>query len=211
MHQSLTIHGVQMDLLPGRAVFLPATQVCIIADLHLGKTEHFRKHGIPIPGEVAKKDLQNLSLLLQKTSAKELIIAGDFFHDSANSELNLFHSFREKHSLPIHLVKGNHDRLSSDLYTNFDLNLVDELQISSHIIVRHEPTETSTAFVICGHIHPGIALRGPSRQGFKLPAFLLNSQELVLPAFSRFTGLDTAYATASHKAFILAENRVVEC
>lgn len=209
MYQTIEVQELTMQLLPGRAVYIPQIASCIIADLHLGKTAHFRKHGIPIPDQVAMQDLEKLGKILIETQAQQLIIAGDFFHAARNSELQYFEQFREKHKLPMILVKGNHDRLATALYQEFDLQFCDEFRLSSEVVVRHEPSKNTDDFVICGHIHPGISMRGPARQQFRLPAFLLSEKELILPAFSFFTGLDTRYVTAAHCPFVIAGNQVI--
>ena len=89
----------------------------IVADLHLGKTGHFRKSGIAVPEGVYKADLQRLIAQLYFFKADRVIIVGDLTHSTANKELELFRKWRKDFSLfQFDLVKGNHDILEDHWY-----------------------------------------------------------------------------------------------
>jgi metallophosphoesterase superfamily enzyme len=42
-----------------RALFWKETSALILSDLHLGKTAHFRKNGIPLPANIILEDLKD--------------------------------------------------------------------------------------------------------------------------------------------------------
>ena len=50
----------------------------ILSDIHIGKTAHFRKHGIPMPDDVLQNDLKRLKQLIQHFKAKTLLVVGDY-------------------------------------------------------------------------------------------------------------------------------------
>jgi len=50
------------------------------------------------------------------------------------------------------------------------------------------PTLANDVFLVCGHLHPGVALRGKGRSRARIKAFYLNPWLCVLPAFGTFTG-----------------------
>ena len=77
-------------LSPERCILWEEENTLIVADLHLGKSGHFRKEGIGIPQSIYKADLQRLMAQLYLYKADRLIIAGDFTHSTANKELDLF-------------------------------------------------------------------------------------------------------------------------
>ena len=109
---------------PDRCLFWEEQKALILADLHFGKTGHFRKYGIAVPQSVYKEDLQRLVAQIQFFQPKQLIIVGDLFHSHANKELELFKRWRENFpGLIIHLIKGNHDILQDDWYNGADILL----------------------------------------------------------------------------------------
>ena len=177
-----------------RCVFWEEEKILLLSDLHFGKTGHFRKEGIAVPQAIYKEDLQRLVTQIQFFKPQQVVVIGDMFHSHANKELDLFKKWRNDFkSLPIQLVRGNHDVLKKDWYNDATISVVENsLQIGSFSFV-HDITEVQndtavTPYFFSGHIHPGIAIRGAGRQFIKLPCFYFSEQFAVLPAFSRFTG-----------------------
>ena len=73
----------------------------------------------------------------------------------------------------------------------------------------HEVNEANENFFsISGHIHPGVLLRGHAKQAMKLPCFAMNERQLVLPAFSLFTGLDVSYCIEECDFYAIGEGKV---
>ncbi len=188
------IAGNTFSLSNDRCVFWEEEKILLLSDLHFGKTGHFRKEGIAVPQAIYKEDLQRLVTQIQFFKPQQVVVIGDMFHSHANKELDLFKKWRNDFkSLPIQLVRGNHDVLKKDWYNDATISVVESsLQIGSFSFV-HDITEvqndtTVATYFFSGHIHPGIALRGAGRQFIKLPCFYFSEQFAVMPAFSRFTG-----------------------
>ena len=100
-----------------RTLFWENENTLIVADLHVGKTGHFRKAGIGVPQQVYKDDLHRLLAQILFFKAERLIIVGDLTHSVANKEMDLFRKWRKDFpSLDVHLVKGNHDILDDKWY-----------------------------------------------------------------------------------------------
>ena len=78
-----------------RCLYWEEEKALIVADLHFGKTGHFRKSGIAIPQNIYQEDLQRLISQLQYFKPQQLIIVGDLFHSDANKELELFKKWRK--------------------------------------------------------------------------------------------------------------------
>src|SRR5206468_3003851 len=111
------LHQQTLWLTAQRSIFWEEQKALIIADLHFGKTGHFRKSGIAVPQSVFKEDLHRLFALIQHFKPEQLIIVGDMFHSLANKEMDFFIRWRNDTStLNIHLIKGNHDILHDDWY-----------------------------------------------------------------------------------------------
>lgn len=151
-----------------------------MADLHLGKTGHFRKAGIAVPQSIYKADLQRLMAMLYLFKAERLIVVGDFTHSTANKELELFLKWRKDFSaLQIDLVKGNHDILEDAWYKEANVILHEwELLINGYLF-KHEdkrykrPEVENAKYTFSGHLHPGFKLKGQGKQSLKFPCYFL--------------------------------------
>lgn len=205
----LSIYNESLILTNQRALYWPAEKALVLSDLHIGKTAHFRRNGIAISSSVQQKDLDHLTDLVTHYLPQKLIVVGDFFHAGKNSDFSLFEEWRSKFdSLDIILIKGNHDRLRSSVYDHFNMDCC-----KSHMDIRrfrliHEPTECEGYFCISGHIHPGVSLKYMAKQRIKLPCFQLEESQLILPAFSRFTGLDTSKKEKTTRCYAFTEESI---
>ncbi len=182
----------ELELTNQRALFWRDRNMLVLSDLHIGKTAHFRKSGIPISSEVLENDLMRLDQLIEHFNPSKLMVVGDLFHAELNQDVLRFRQWaRENDKIQIILIKGNHDRQSFEFYEGLNIKVFSEtLTISpftfSHFS-RHFPDDV---FSITGHTHPGITIKGKGKQRIKLPCFQITEQQLVLPAFSLFTGLN---------------------
>jgi DNA ligase-associated metallophosphoesterase len=183
--------GEELDLIKEKAIYWAAKKMLIISDLHIGKSAHFRKYGIPVPATIGQHDLERLSKTIIKYRPDILVITGDMFHNTMNSDVVLFEEWRKEHEdLRIILVKGNHDALTDATYEQLQIEVVHkELLESPFRFIHDKPTEFDEYFNITGHIHPGVTIYGKARQQLKFPCFYFTSTCAVLPAFSAFTGL----------------------
>lgn len=177
-----------------RTLFWEDCKTLIVADLHVGKTGHFRKSGINVPQNVYKDDLQRLLAQILFFKAERLIIVGDLTHSAVNKEMDLFRRWRKDFSsLQVDLVRGNHDILEKSWYRAADIHVHDEVLVHGPFTFMHDYIESNKkpgedTYTFSGHIHPVVHLKGKGRQAFRLPCFYFSSQHAVLPAFSRFTG-----------------------
>ena len=188
----IRIKNEDLVLTNQRAIYWRRESALVLADVHIGKTAHFRKHGIPMPDAILQNDLDRLKALILHFEVKQLLIVGDLFHAENNSEMATFKLWLQQfRDLKITLIKGNHDRLSSKIMVDFSINATTELFIEPFTFI-HEHLESHTnEFTISGHIHPGYLIKGKGKQKLKLPCYQVNSNQIVLPAFSLFTGLNT--------------------
>jgi len=210
-----TIYKQTLWLCADRCIFWEEQQALILADLHLGKTGHFRKSGIAVPQTVFKEDMQRLVNLIQFHKPRQLIIVGDMFHSESNKELELFSRWRNNFSsLDIHLIKGNHDILDERWYAGANICLhMNELEIENFVF-RHDysgvsPLNATDKYFFAGHIHPGVHIRGIAKQGLTLPCFHFAELYCTLPAFSRFTGVALIRQARTDKVFAIVNDKVV--
>ena len=197
---------------PERCLYWEDRNTLIIADLHLGKSGHFRKSGIAIPQTIYKADLQRLVAQLYLFKADRLLIVGDLTHSSANKELDLFVKWRMDFSLlHIDLVKGNHDILNSAWYKSASINVYPEQYNDGDFCFRHDGNECGNdLYTFSGHLHPGINLKGRAQQSLRFPCFYFGKNQCILPAFSRFTGTYKVKPVKGEKVFAIVEDRVME-
>ena len=184
----------------------------IIADLHLGKTMHFRKAGLPIPPSARFTDQSSLLNFINVEQPKRVIILGDLFHSALNSEMKEFGMITSQFAeIDFLLIIGNHDILSASNYRSMDLQVFEMLTIHPFLL-SHEPLDSigDGQINIHGHIHPGVLLKGRGRQSLTIPCFHLQNQRLCMPAFGTLTGLMKVKTTKKDSVFGVLENEVVQ-
>lgn len=201
-------------LLPQKALYWQKKKTLFVADLHIGKTGHFRKNGIPVPNQVAQSNLQQLDSILDKISPEHLIILGDLFHSDLNKEWDQFVRWRKRYrQLEVSLVVGNHDILSSEKYHSGIINVFKKLSYDPftiiHDISEYPDLKESNNYVLSGHIHPAVQLKGQGRQSMKLPCFNFAKKYGILPAFGEFTGTHVIEPTESDDIFIIADSKII--
>lgn len=206
------IHNQNLWLSAHRSIFWEEEKALIVSDLHFGKTGHFRKAGIAITQNVYKEDLQRLIDLLHYFKPQQLIVVGDFFHSSANIELDLFKKWRDDFSyLKIILVKGNHDILKESWYAATHIDVIEkELRLNSFLFTHDKCKDSADTYIFCGHIHPGIVLQGLGKQALRLPCFYFGETHCILPAFSRFTGTALIETKKKDHLFAVVENSLIQ-
>lgn len=216
----LKVEGESLALYGERAVHWAAADALLIADLHLGKGEVFRRSGLTVPRGGTATDLARLSALLAATGASRLLILGDVLHGELHLDAGWredWAKFRRAHrALQIEAILGNHDReLQRDsavgantpgaASTALSLVLRKDGAVERGFSLCHEPARApADSPSVCGHLHPSATVP----QLGKLPAFWWRAaqRQLVLPAFSSFTGRtrlrsnpgDQLYACAGH-------------
>jgi DNA ligase-associated metallophosphoesterase len=199
-----------LRLLPEKAAFIEEMQTLLIADPHFGKSATFRKGGIPIPDTLLRNDLNRLSQLVNRTSAKSLIVLGDFFHSELNSEWDAFLNWKKQYKeLILQVIPGNHDKAMLKFMQAENL-LSERMLRLGPLHLCHEPPKDLSVPAICGHIHPSLTLKGVARQKIKLPAFILLKNTLILPAFGSFTGTEDLSKQHYRKAWVAHSDKVWE-
>ncbi|MDR8392113.1 ligase-associated DNA damage response endonuclease PdeM [Aliifodinibius sp. S!AR15-10] len=201
-------------LLPQKALFWEKKKILMIADPHLGKAEHFRRNGIPVPGSVNTTNLELLDRLLKAVEVEHLITLGDLFHSRHNREWDHFFEWRAKHrALEVTLVIGNHDILERDTYHSSRINLFHKLRIGPFLLV-HDLSKVQfdpqkPGYLLSGHVHPAIQLRGKGRQSMKLPCFYFGNNQGILPAFGEFTGTHVIKPKPEDKVFAVVDGHLI--
>ncbi len=195
--QAISICGKSFRAHMSGALYWPAEDALIVADLHLEKGSHFAKRGQMLPPYDTRDTLRKLAEVIDAYDAATVIALGDSFHDVDALE-RMPQEDRETLELILQdrewiWITGNHD---GDSASTLRGAVCAELQVEG-ITFRHEPKAGARTHEIAGHMHPAarLVMHGTS---LRRPCFVGNGLRLVMPAFGAFTGglnvMDDAFA-----------------
>ena len=206
--KKIQINSQDFILHPSGAIYWKNKKMLLIADVHLGKVVHFRKHGAPIPPSAAYKNLEKLTEVTNYFEPETVCFLGDLFHSKLNEEWQNFEKWVEYCKAEVILISGNHDILPKYLYEDLGVKVFDELSLDGFYLTHH-PTEIEGSFNFSGHIHPGIRMKGVGKQYVRLPCFYKTVNSLILPAFGNFTGKHILKPTEEDEVFVIVEGEVI--
>lgn len=207
----IEIYGEQMTLFPQKALLWKKEKILLIADLHLGKINHFRKSGIAVPSKANDHNLELFMDVVALAKPRRIICLGDLFHSHYNPEWEVFGEVIKHYAgIAFELVLGNHDIMSERQYERKGIHVYDDLALGPFFFTHHPADELPDGRVnMAGHIHPGIHLVGKGRQSVVLPCFYFGARQAYLPAFGKFTGLARIAPKKEDRVFVVADNKVM--
>jgi DNA ligase-associated metallophosphoesterase len=205
------VSGEEFELFSQKAIYWKNQSALLVADLHLGKVNHFRKSGIPVPQKASDKNLEILIDLINHTKPVRVICLGDLFHSHYNPEWEMFGEVvKHFRAISFELVIGNHDIMSSLQYERKKITVHNELKLGPFLMTHH-PLEEDTGgyYNLAGHVHPGVSLRGGGKQHLTLPCFYFGNKLGLLPAFGMFTGIAKINPEKGDQIFVVADEKVI--
>lgn len=144
-----------------------------------------------------------------------MVILGDLFHSNVNKEWNQFVEWRKNYrSLEVSLVIGNHDILDKHNYHAGVINLFKKMTQDPFLFIHdlHELQNTTAdndKYILSGHVHPAVKLRGRGRQSMKLPCFYFGTRYGILPAFGSFTGTHIIEPNSHDQVFMIVDTQIL--
>ena len=183
----LSFAGHDFVATPQGALFWPALQALLVADLHLEKASWYARDGQFLPPYDSMATLTSLSAEIERTSATRLYCLGDSFHDSfgcnrlPDDARALLTGLTSK--LDWVWILGNHDSGFAD---HCGGRLVEELVVDG-LILRHEADPSDARPELSGHFHPKLRLEVRGRRVARR-CFVASQTKLILPAFGSLTG-----------------------
>lgn len=208
--KKITVQNQEFTFTNRRAMFWENQKALILSDLHIGKTAHFRKNGIALSNTIFEKDLERLSLLIDYFKPEKIIFVGDLLHAGDNSEVTAFCDWKSKYQdLEFLLIEGNHDKINSSLKTKLSLDFSETKLEFQDLIFTHDFKASESKFQISGHIHPGFVLDSAVKN-IVLPCFVVSENQILLPAFSEFTGLDTKNLPKGGRFYVFTNSEIYE-
>jgi DNA ligase-associated metallophosphoesterase len=190
-------------------MYWPAQNMLIVADLHLGKIDHLRKHGSALPNLSNAVDYIHLEQNIAEFKPKKLVFLGDLFHSTLNKSWFIFEQWVQRQPVEFTLVIGNHDIIPIKRFEDLGFAIEYRLDILGFSLT-HIPEEEDNVFNLCGHVHPGFKLRGKGRQQLNLSCFYQRENQLILPAYGRFTGNYYINPEKQDHVYVLSEDTVIQ-
>lgn len=181
------------------ALFWPAENALLVADLHLEKASWFARLGQFLPPYDSQATLTALTELVNRTDASRLYCLGDSFHDRFGCDRlpeaarTLLLALTDR--LDWTWILGNHDPGFAD---HCGGRLADEVQVRG-LTLRHEADPADSAPEISGHYHPKLRLQLRGKNVSRR-CYVASDAKLILPAFGALTGgLDAGHPEIRRK------------
>ena len=179
--------GETFEATPSGALFWPARQALLVADLHLEKASWFARLGQLLPPYDSHATLTALARAVEKTQAKRLYCLGDSFHDRFGCDRLPAEARALLTELTSRLdwtwIVGNHDPGFAD---HCGGHIADEVEIGG-IVLRHEAVRGDPRPEMSGHFHPKLRLQLKGRHVSRR-CFVVSQTKMILPAFGSLTG-----------------------
>lgn len=183
---AFTLAGTQLEAMGSGALFWPERRLICVSDLHLGKSGRYaRAGGAPLPPYETRDTLTRLESDLRRTGAATVICLGDSF-DAADGPAELPEDeriwiTRLQAGRNWIWIEGNHDPAPFDLGGSHLADMPLPPLSFCHIARPGRNGEIS------GHYHPKAQIRTRLRT-ISRPAFLIDSDRVILPAYGTYTG-----------------------
>lgn len=182
----LMLNGVELFAEPSGALWWPAAETLIVADLHLEKGTSYATRGVLLPPYDTRTTLTRLAAAIGPR-VRRVICLGDSFHDGdgperlSQADAAALRALVERHDWI--WITGNHDPALPGMLGG--RTLIGELHLDA-LVLRHQ-AEADAIGEISGHYHPKshIDVRGRRLSG---ACFIHDERRIVLPAFGAFTG-----------------------
>ena len=189
--------NTELLLTKGRALYWPAQQALLVADLHLEKASFYARHGQMLPPYDSRETLERVAAQVRETGARRVITLGDNFHDPEGAARLDDRACGMLEALTGSLdwiwITGNHDvgKDGSVAEAVCGGTLVDEMELGG-IVLRHRAQPGETRPEISGHYHPKLMLSVQRRRISRACAVLAEVEDgvdrMIAPAFGTLTG-----------------------
>ena len=183
------------EVLPGvlatrdYALWLPSHRVLAISDLHLGYEGAMQEAGVAIPRRQKGIMLERLERLLDRFAPETVVVDGDFKHEFSRNLEDEWKDVQDvldllyRRTVPV-LVRGNHDNYLMQILAKKGLTLHRKFEVGGFTFVHGHDDPGVSGPLVLGHEHPAGKLRDDLGAVLSLPAFVVQSDVILLPAFS---------------------------
>ena len=183
----LSFAGHMFEIVAPAALFWPARNALLVADLHLEKASFYARQGQMLPPYDSRATLKELAKLLTQTAAETVFCLGDNYHDGQGEKRLENEAAQNLQRLTSQVdwvwITGNHDPDVSGLWGGRILSEHNEHGLA----LRHEATTNPNLPELSGHYHPKIRVKVRGRHVSRR-CFIAGERKLILPAFGALTG-----------------------
>ena len=183
----LLFAGHELAALPEGALYWPARNALLVADLHFEKASWFASFGQMLPPYDTLATLADLEALVRRTGAEEIWCLGDSFHDAKGCERLSAEAQGRLRALTAATrwtwITGNHD---AGMVDHCGGAIVAEAQVDG-LVLRHEADPRDPQPEMSGHFHPKLRVTVRGRRVARR-CFVATATKLILPAFGALTG-----------------------
>lgn len=167
------------------ALWWPAEQALLVADLHFEKLSSYARRGSLLPPYDTGATLKRLAADVERTGAHEIVALGDSFHRDEGTETLLDADKLRLAALMGKVrwtwISGNHDpsphALGGTCVTSLERR---------GLTLSHHP-KRGTPGLVAGHLHPAARVVADGRS-VRRACFVHDGSLLVLPAYGASTG-----------------------
>ena len=181
-----SLAGITLHAMGSGALWWPDQSLLCVSDLHLGKSERVaRRNGTILPPYDTRDTLNRLAADLTVTNARMVVCLGDSFDDTDAAT-----SLPEEERLWITRLQagrrwvwiaGNHDPGPLE-FGGTHLAEMPRPPLTFRHIAR-----LGASGEISGHFHPKARIQTRARS-ITRPAFLVDTDRVILPAYGTYTG-----------------------
>ena len=187
MPVSLSFAGETLRPMPCGALFWPAQNALLVADLHFEKASFYGTHGQFLPPYDSHDTLTCLIDAVEATGARRVWCLGDSFHD-AGGPARLAPGVRAAlaaltRALDWVWITGNHDDRAAAVLGG---RVMAAARIGP-LVLRHEADANDPTPEVSGHFHPRLRVRLRGRAVVRR-CFAVSPGKLLLPAYGVLTG-----------------------
>ncbi|WP_408959272.1 metallophosphoesterase [Natrinema sp. 74] len=188
----MTESGVDIDVpfaVRDRAVWFPAADTLVLADVHLGKAA---ASSVEAPIGDGADVVERLRGHLAATDPDTVVVAGDLLHSfsrlprGVERDLERFVDAVDAAGADLIVTPGNHDTMLEAVFdgeTAAEYRLADGETVVCH---GHERPQSAAERYVIGHDHPALSIDGRKRPCVLYgPDADAGATVLVLPAFTR--------------------------
>ena len=183
----ISLNGETLVLDLNGALYWPAEETLVVADLHFEKGSSFARRGQLLPPYDTRTTLARIETLVAHYAPARIIALGDSFHDrDAGNRLDEFERatlLRLGEVAEWIWIAGNHDPMPPSWLNG---RVTEEAAIGG-LVFRHEPSPVAEAGEIAGHLHPCATVTRSGRS-LRRRCFVSDGFRLVMPAFGAYTG-----------------------
>lgn len=182
---TIALAGAELQPLLSGALFWPAQNALLVADMHLEKSAAFAAKGQFLPPYDSAATLKRLQADIAQTRPAQVILLGDSFH--RDEGVTTLGSVERELIAQMSVgsdwvwIAGNHDPAAH----SFSGTCVDRL-VLGEIELVHEPS-IGAGPQIAGHLHPAAKLHG-NGHSVRRSCFVSDGTRLILPSFGVLTG-----------------------